>query len=146
MKRPLASTPFRLLVSLVAVAAVAACSVSTAHLTDLKVGKDKDISTPVSTFAPTDTIYASSGVANTPSKVTLQWHLIAEKVTGQSPNFEIPQVAKSFDLDSDGTSTYDLSPPSAGWPTGTYEIKVDMLVDGQQKDEKTAEFTVAAAQ
>ncbi|HEY9086280.1 MAG TPA: hypothetical protein VIN40_10170 [Candidatus Tyrphobacter sp.] len=134
---------YRSLMCLAALAVIPACSFTTAHLTSLTVAKDSALTTPTTTFAPTDTIYAQSGVANIPGKVTMQWHLIAEHVTGQPANTPIPQVDKSFDLSSDGTSTYDLSPPTAGWPAGTYRIEVDMMVDGQQKDQKTAEFTVA---
>jgi hypothetical protein len=132
----------RFFVSLAALVALAACSVSTAHLTDLKVSNNKDLSAPTTTFAKTDSIYASTDVANTPSKVTVQWHFIAEKVTGQQPNTTITQFDLSKDLDSDGTATYNLSPPTAGWPTGTYKIEADMMVDGAQKDQKTAEITV----
>jgi len=143
MKPPYRTNVTRFLLGLVALAAMTACSVSTAHLTDLVIAKDKDLSTPTTTFAKTDSIYAKSGVANTPGKVTIQWHLIAEKVEGQAPNAPIPTLDKSFDLDSDGTSTYDLSPPPSGWPVGTYKLEVDMMVDGQQKDQKTAEITIS---
>jgi hypothetical protein len=132
----------RFFVSLAALVALAACSVSTAHLTDLKVGNDKALATTTTTFAKTDSIYASADVANTPSKVTVQWHFIAEKVAGQPPNSTIPSFDLSKDLESDGTATYNLTPPPAGWPAGTYKIEVDMMVDGAQKDQKTAEITV----
>jgi hypothetical protein len=124
------------------IAAVSACSVSTAHLTNITITKDKAGATAASTFGRTDTIYAHSGVANTPSKVTLVWHLVAEKVTGQPANTKIPSLDESYDFPSDGTSDYTISPPTAGWPAGTYHVEADMMVDGAQKDQKTAEFTV----
>jgi hypothetical protein len=132
----------RALICLASLAMMTACSVSTSHLTDIKLSNDKDLSTPTTTFAKTDTVYAQAGAANLASPVTLQWHLIAEKVAGQAPNSVIPGLDKSFDLPSDGTSTYNLSPPTAGFPAGTYKLEVDMMVDGAQKDQKTAEFTV----
>ncbi len=136
------SGAFRALACLVALATIPACSVSTAHLSDITTTKDKAAATATSTYGRTDTIYAHVDVANTPSKVTLQWHVIAEKVTGQPANTAIPSLDYSRDFPSDGTSDLTLSPPTAGWPTGTYKLVADMLVDGQQKDEKTAEFTV----
>ena len=133
----------RLFVSLAALVALAACSVSTAHLTDLTMSKSKDMSSPTTTFAAGDTVYAQSGVANTPSKVTLDWHFIAENVKGVPPNSPQKNNDVSNDLPSDGnTSTYTLTPPASGWPTGTYKIVADMMVDGTQKEEKTTEFTV----
>jgi hypothetical protein len=134
----------RALVGLVALAAMTACSVSTAHLTDLSLSKDKDMSNPTTTFAPTDTVYAQSGVANTPSKVTLQWHFIAENVKGIPPNSLQKSNELSTDLPSDGTSSYSLTPPPSGWPAGTYKIVVDLMIDGTQKEEKSTEFTVGS--
>ena len=134
---------YRSVMCLAALAMIPACSLATAHLTDITVAKDIAFTTPTTTFAPTDAIYVRSGVANVSGKVTMQWHLIAEHVTGQPANTPIPQANKSFDFSSDGTSWYGFSPPTAGWPAGTYRIEVDMMVDGQQKDQKTAEFTVA---
>jgi hypothetical protein len=132
----------RILLGLTALAAMTACSVSTAHLTDLTTGTDKAVTTPTSTFAKGDTIYAKTDVANTPSKVTVQFHVIAEKVTGQPANAPIPSLDESVDLATDGTATMTLTPSASGWPTGTYKIEADMMVDGTQKDQKTAEFTV----
>ncbi len=128
---------------LAVLAVIPACSFATVHLTGLKVGKDRALTTETSTFASTDTVYAQAGVANSPGKVTLRWHVIAEHVTGQPANTTIPNLGTSYDLEGDGTGLYGLTAPTAGWPTGTYRIEVDMMVDGQQKDQKTAEFTVA---
>ena len=142
MKIASSSVISRALLGLGMIAAVSACSVSTAHLTDITITKDKAATTAGSTFGRTDTIYAHIGVANTPSKVTLVWHVIAEKVTGQPANTKIPGLDESQDFPSDATSDITLSPPTAGWPAGTYRIEADMMVDGAQKDQKTAEFTV----
>ena len=50
--------------------------------------------------------YAQSGVANTPSKVTLNWHFIAENVKGVPPN----SAQKNNDVST-------ISPPMAQAPT-----------------------------
>jgi hypothetical protein len=121
--------------------AFAACSASTAHIGSLKVGKDKDVTTETTTFGPHDSIYAKGDASNV-GKVTMVWHLIAENVKGQAPNTAIPSLDKSFDVDSDSTVNYDLSPNDAGWPAGTYKIVLTMMEDGQQRDQKTAEITV----
>ncbi|QBB70128.1 hypothetical protein ELE36_06965 [Pseudolysobacter antarcticus] len=124
---------------------ITACSVSftTSHLSSLIVSKEKDSSTEASTFGVHDTVYAKGVVSNVSGKVTLQWHLIAEKVAGQPDNFLIAALDKSFELPSDGNSSYDLSPPDAGWPAGKYRIELHMLVEsGEDKDMKSSVFTV----
>jgi len=123
---------------------VVACSASTAHISSLKTGKDKPVSTEASTFGTTDTIYAVASAANLPNKVTMEWTIVAEKVTGQKPNTALPSLNVSNDLPSDGDSTYTLAPPTAGWPTGTYKITATMMDNGQQRDQKTTEITVGS--
>jgi len=135
---------YSFLLGLVALVAMSACSVSTAHLTDLKLSASKDGSNPTTTFAANDTVYAISGVANTPDKVTLQWHFVAENVKGIPPNSAQKNDDASVDLAGDGPSTYTLTPPASGWPSGTYKVIVDLMIDGTQKEEKTTEFTVGS--
>jgi hypothetical protein len=142
---PAHSTVPRLIALLGLALLTSACSVSTAHIGSFKVGKDHALTTQASAFGPHDSIYASADADNIPDKVALQWQLVAENVSGQPHNSTISQFNKSFDLTSDATTTYDLSPPTAGWPAGTYKIVVTMLEDGKQKDQKTAEFTVSGS-
>jgi len=125
--------------------ALVACSVSTSHIGSLKLGKDKDISAETTTFAPQDGIYAKATGDNLAGKVTINWQTIAENVKGQPPNSAISSLDKSFDMEQDGTADYDLTPPAAGWPAGTYKIVVTMMDNGAQRDQKTQEFTVGAA-
>jgi hypothetical protein len=119
-----------------------ACSVSTSHIGSLQVAKNKDMSSPATTFDAHDPVYAKASADNVADKISLNWQLIAENVKGQKPNTAIPQLDKSYDLASDGTATYDLTPPDAGWPEGTYKIVVTMMENGTQRDQKSTEFTV----
>jgi hypothetical protein len=123
-------------------AGLVACSASTAHIGSLQVAKDKDMTTPTTSFGLHDTVYAKADADNLPGKVTLNWQLIAENVKGQPPNSDIPSLHKSYDLDADGTTDYTLTPPDAGWPPGTYKIVLTMMDDGTQRDQKSAEVTV----
>ena len=137
--------PSRMLASAIGILftlALLGCNASTAHIGSLSVAKDSDMTTPTTTFGAHDTIYAKGDAANVPNKVTLQWQLVAENVKGQPPNTAIQSLDKSYDLDSDGSTTYNLTPPDAGWPTGTYKIVLTMMDDGTQRDQKTAEITV----
>jgi hypothetical protein len=121
-----------------------ACSFTTAHISSLKLSKDKEGNTEASTFAPGDSIYALAPVSNVPSKVTLKFRLITEKVEGQPENAPVTKFDTSIDMPSDGVGTFSLTPPSAGWPAGKYRIDVSMLIEsGEQKDQKSAAFTVS---
>ena len=127
-----------------ALALTSACSFTTAHISSLKLSKDKEGNTETTSFAPHDTIYAKATVSNVPSKVTVKLRFITEKVEGQPENAPVEQFDKSFDLPSDGVVTYYVSPPTAGWPPGKYRIEASMFIEsGEQKDQKTATFTVS---
>jgi hypothetical protein len=120
-----------------------ACSFTTAHISSFKLSKDKEGNTEASTFAPGDSIYALATVSNVPSKVTLKFRLITEKVEGQPENAPVTKFDTSIDLPTDGVGTFSLTPPPAGWPAGRYRIEVSMLIQsGEQKDQKSATFTV----
>ena len=127
-----------------ALAFASACSVTTAHISSLKLGKDKEVTNETTGFGPNDTVYAVAQISNVPSKVTVKVRLILEKVEGQPENFPNPGTDKSYDVPSDATVKYWLSPPPGGWPAGKYRIEASMLNDnGEQKDQKTATFTVS---
>lgn len=120
-----------------------ACNFSTAHLSSLKVGKDRTVSTETSTFASTDPIYAVATVSNAPGKVQVKGQFVVEDVPGQKPG-PVPTLAKTLDLDGSGTATFSFTPPPNGWPAGKYKIEVIMLNDkGEQKDQKSATFSVS---
>jgi len=134
-----------LLIIVICAAALAGCSfsVTTAHLASLSLSKDKAGKEPSATFGLHDRIHARAVVANVPSKVTLKWQLITEQVDGQPHDAPVSALDMSFDLPSDGSSSYDLSPPEDGWPPGKYRIEVRMIVEsGEQKDQKVAPFAV----
>jgi hypothetical protein len=116
---------------------------STANISSLKLGTDKAVATEASTFAPTDTIYAVGTIANAPGKVKVKGRLVVEDVTGQQAG-PIPGLEETLDLAGSGTATYTFSPPPDGWPKGKYKVEVILMnEEGQQKDSKTASFTVS---
>jgi hypothetical protein len=131
--------------ALCALAALSACSFTTAHISDFSLSKDEAGKNPTTKFGPLDTFYARAVVSNVPSKVTLKWRFFVDKVEGQKDNSPLQDFDRSFDLPTDGQSTYHLSPPNAGWPPGTYRIEVGMFTDGgEEKDHKAASFSVVA--
>ena len=131
-------------VAISALALASACSFTTAHISSLKLGKDKDVTNETTSFGSNDTIYAVARVSNVPSKVTVKVNLILEKVEGQPENAPEPGSEKSFDFPQDGWMTYTLTPPPSGWPPGTYRVEARMFIEnGEQKDQKSANFTVS---
>ena len=124
-------------------AIVVACSMSTANLSGLKVGKDKSVSSETSNFGPNDTVYAIGTVANAPGAVKVKGLLAFEDVAGQTPG-PIPGLEKTLDLPGSGTATFTFTPPPDGWPKGKYKIEVTLTDDsGAQKDQKAATFSVS---
>jgi hypothetical protein len=73
-------------------------SASTAHISDVKVGTSRDMTTQA-------------------------------------------QFDKSFDRKNDSDVSVSYTPPTAGWPAGTYKIDAVLTEDGDKRDEKSAEFT-----
>lgn len=120
-------------------ALVAACSfsASTANISGLKLGKDKAATTETSTFAPNDTVYAVATIGNSPGKVKVKGRLVIEADPGEKGPED------TVELPSSGTATFTFTPPASGFPPGKYKIEVTMMNEnGEQKDQKTASFTV----
>jgi hypothetical protein len=112
-------------------------SASTANISSLKVGKDKAVTSENSSFAPNDTVYAVATIGNSPGKVKVKGRLVVE----DAPNEKGPE--DTVELPSSGTATFTFTPPPSGYPAGNYKIEVTMMnEDGQQKDQKSASFSV----
>ena len=124
-------------------AAVLACSASTANISAVKIGKDKSVTTEASAFEGSDPVYAVATISNAPGKVKVKGRLAFEDVPGQQAG-PIPGLEKTLDLDGSGTATYTFTPPPDGWPKGKYKIEVILMDDkGEQKDTKSATFSVS---
>jgi hypothetical protein len=118
-----------------------ACNVSTAHISSVKLGKDKAVTQESATFAPTDTIYAVAEIGNA-GKTKDKGQLVVVDVAGQ-PAGPIAGLEATKDLESSGSVTFDFSPPTAGWPAGKYKLDVTMMDEsGATKGQQSKEFTV----
>lgn len=122
-----------------------ACSASfsTANMSSLKLGKDKEASQETSSFGPEDKIYAVAVISNSMSDVKVKGHLSVEDIPGQK-NGPIPNTEIVVDLPTSGNATFTWTPPPAGWPKGKYKVEAVMLNEnGEQKDQKSATLTVS---
>ena len=123
----------------------AACnfSASTANISGLKLGKDKEVTAETSSFGASDTIYAVATVSNVPDKVKVKGRLVVEDVEGEDKG-PVPGLEKTLDLEGSGTATFTFSAPASGWPKGKYKVEVLMMNEaGEQKDQKSASFSVS---
>lgn len=130
---------------LLLLAAASACSfsASTANISSLKLGKDKDAAQETSSFGANDTIYGVAEISNVPSKVKVTGRLVVDDVSGEQSG-PIPGLEKTLEFPSSGTANFNFSPPPAGWPKGKYKLEVLMMDEnGAQKDQKSASFTVS---
>ena len=118
-----------------------ACNFSTAHLSGVKLGKDKAVTQESATFAPTDTIYAVAEIGNA-GKTKEKAQLAVVDVAGQQPG-PIPGLEASVDTESGQNANFNFSPPTAGWPAGKYKLDVTMTDEnGAAKGQQSKEFTV----
>jgi hypothetical protein len=117
-------------------------SASTANIESLKLGKDQAMSQETSSFGANDTVYAVATIANAPGAVKVTGRLVIESVEGEESG-PVPGLEKTLDLPGSGTATYTFTPPPTGFPPGRYKVDVVMLNEnGEQKDQKSASFTV----
>jgi hypothetical protein len=118
-----------------------ACNFSTAHLSGVKLGKDKAVTQETTTFAPPDTIYAIAEIGNA-GKTKEKAQLFFVDVAGQQAG-PIPGADVSVDTDSGQNANFNFSPPAAGWPAGKYKLDVTMTDEnGAAKGQQSKEFTV----
>ena len=111
--------------------AAASASVTSVDLGSA-IGADMKVASPSTTFAPTDTIYASVATATSdpaasvPGKLTAKWSF----EDGQVVNEE----SKDVNLGGDDSTEFHIAKPD-GFPAGKY--KVEISLDGnvvQSKD------------
>lgn len=125
--------------------ATLACNFSftTANISSLKLSKDKTGGSTTSSIEPNDTIYALAEVSNAPGKMKLKGRLLVDKIEGYQSGTQVPGAETTIDLPGSATGTFTFSPPTAGWPAGTYKVEVTLLDEGgEQKEQKTETFSV----
>ena len=119
-----------------------ACSVSTANLSEVKTGKDKDVTQAATTFSAGDVIFANASVANNPGKVKVNMYITVDDAAGMTKGAKVPNSDVSMDVDGDGTVRYNF-PTSAATKGGKFTIVADMLNEnGEKKDSRSTSFTV----
>ena len=100
------------------------------------VGADMRVTAPMTSFAPTDTIYVavstatSDPAASVPGKLGAKWTHVDSSQT-------VHEETKDITFAGDGVTDFQISKPD-GWPVGKYLVEV--ALDGNVV--QTREFTV----
>jgi len=124
-----------------------ACSSGPPALSELKMGKTKDVAQPVSAFDARDPLYAVAKIDNPPKDGKVLARLLIVDVEGQQPG-PVPGLESTLSLAGGmNNADFHFSPPNAGWPNGKYQIEVVLMdASGAEKDKKAADFTTAGNQ
>src|SRR5689334_7475397 len=101
-------------------------SATTANISSVKLGKDRNVNQETTAFAPSDPIYVIATISNAPGKVKVKGQMIVDSAEGLSAG-PFPGLEKTLDLDGSGTATYSFTPPPSGWPKGKYKVDVTMM-------------------
>lgn len=119
-----------------------ACSFSTANLSELKFGKDKDASGAGTTFKPEDEIFAVTAVNNASGKNKVKFRLLFDKVEGAQTGTVAYKLDKELEVEDSRPIWFNFSVPTGIIP-GTYKTEVVLTGDdGKEHDRKTGSFTV----
>ncbi|MGV8923107.1 MAG: hypothetical protein ACOH1L_07140 [Thermomonas sp.] len=118
-----------------ATAAMATASVNGIDLGNA-VGADMRVTAPMTSFAPTDTIYAAVSTGTSDPAASIASSLGA-KWTHIDSNQTVHEESKDMVLAGDGVTDFQISRPDA-WPIGRY--KVEIMMDGAVV--QTREFEV----
>ena len=121
---------------------VGACKSGPPAISDLKVGKDKEVTQVATAFDARETFYAVAAVDNPPKGGKVVGRLSVVDVAGQQAG-PIPGLEASVELTAGvNTANFNFSAPTAGWPDGKYKLDV-VLLDGTgaEKSQKSAEIT-----
>lgn len=115
-------------------------SMATASVRGIDLGNavdgDMRVTAPMTTFAPTDTIYVAVNTATSDPAASVAGKLGA-KWTHIDSNQTVHEESKDLVLAGDGVTDFQISRPDA-WPTGRY--KVEIMLDGAVV--QTREFEV----
>lgn len=132
-----------ILVSVLLLAVVLACSATTANISSLKISTDEEGKNEAKTFKPGDKVYAVAMISNNIGKVQAKFRLLFDDVAGQKAGTVVQGAEKTLDVDGSRPAIFWVTLPPSGFDNGRYKFEVSMLTEsGEQKDQKTATFEV----
>ena len=118
----------------------ATTNVATASVTAVDLGNavsaDMQVTAPMTTFAPTDTIHAAVSTATSDPAASVA-SMLGARWTHIDSNQTVHEEGKDLVLAGDGMTDFQIMRPEP-WPTGRY--KVEIMLDGAVV--QTREFEV----
>ena len=116
---------------------------STANLSELKFGKDKDAGGGATSFKPEDEIFAVTAVNNAFDKNKVKFRLLFDKVEGAQSGAVAYKIEKEIPVEGSRTAGLNFSVPG-GFSSGSYKVEA-VLTDesGKEFDRKTGTFTIS---
>lgn len=127
---------------LLAVSLACNFSASTANLSDVKLGKDKDASTPMTSFNATDEIFLVTGVNSAIGKNKVKFRVLFDKVDGLPTGTVAYKLEKEMDVEGSRALWFNFSMPG-GFAPGSYKVEaVLMNEEGKEIDRKNGSFTI----
>jgi hypothetical protein len=119
-------------------------SYSTANLSDITFGKNKDAEPASKTFAPEDEIFAVSSVNNAGSKNKVKFRLLFVDVDGAESGEVAYKLEKEFEIEGSRKFWFNFSVPG-GFAPGKYKAEYVLQNEDGEKDfdKKTATFTIS---
>ena len=118
-------------------------SVSTANLSDLKFGKDKNANGAGTTFKPEDEIFAVTAVNNANGTNKVRFRLLFDKVEGGQSGAVAYKLDKELPVEDSRPIWFNFSLPG-GFIPGSYKAETVLTnEDGKELDRKTGSFTIS---
>ncbi len=117
-------------------------SFSTANLSELKFGKDKDANGATTSFKPEDEIFSVTAVNNASGKNKVRFRLLFDKVEGGQSGAVAYKLDKEMTVEESRPIWFNFSVPG-GFVAGSYKAECVLTdEDGKELDRKTGNFAV----
>jgi hypothetical protein len=117
-------------------------SFSTANLSEIKFGKDKDAGGASTSFKPEDEIFAVTAINNASGKSKVKFRLLYDKVEGAQAGAVAYKLEKDMTVEDSRAIWFNFSVPG-GIDPGSYKVEYVLSnEDGKELDRKTGSFTV----
>ena len=124
-------------------AAVLACSATTANISSLKLSSDEEGKNEAKSFKPGDKVYAIAQISNNPGKVQTKFRILYDNVEGENPGALVEGAEKTLEVEGSHPAIFWITLPNRGFRNGRYKLEVSMLTEsGEQKDQETTTFDV----
>ena len=107
-------------------------------LSNLRTALDQDGKDPVSSFSPSDTIFAVADLNKAPTGTTVVVKWIAVEVEGLDPDMMFQEQTMEVPEDNYTSSIFFQVSVAEAWPTGKY--KVEMYLNGTLS--QTVDYTI----